>query len=348
MRKIRLGHVGSLHDHSVPKLECVLRFSEIFDVVGWVPETAERAEQLRAVAPYCRVPVMSRERLLAAGVDAVLVEGFELELAEEAAFWLSHGVHVHVDKPAGGNIESLERALRLAKRNRLVFQMAYMYRYNPGFLDCRELIRQGKLGEIYEVDAIMNTGHPPEKREWLEQLPGGILFFLGCHMLDLVLQIQGMPDRVTPYLRSTGFDGVKSVDHAAVVLEYPKGISLVRATSTEINGYGRRQLVVCGSEGTYEIKPLESSTRAYFTARADAKTFADCARERILRVLLPHERYDSMMMDFAAFVRGEKENPYTYGYELALQRLLLYCCGQRDLNWKLTGAPDIGFVQPEQ
>ena len=66
MKKIRLGHVGSLHDHSSAKLACVLKFPEIFEVVGWVPENKEREMLLRNSFPYCRVPVMTRERLLEA------------------------------------------------------------------------------------------------------------------------------------------------------------------------------------------------------------------------------------------------------------------------------------------
>ena len=37
-----------------------------------------------------------------------------------------------------------------------------------------------------------------------------------------------------------------------------------------------------------------------------------------------------MMASFAAMVRGEKENPYTLDYELALYKLVLECCGVKD------------------
>ena len=33
-----------------------------------------------------------------------------------------------------------------------------------------------------------------------------------------------------------------------------------------------------------------------------------------------------MMESFGQMVRGEKENPYTYDYELALYKLVLQCC----------------------
>lgn len=41
-----------------------------------------------------------------------------------------------------------------------------------------------------------------------------------------------------------------------------------------------------------------------------------------------------MMLDFAAYVRGEKTNPYTYEYEYQLQKMILAACGQ-DIDYKM-------------
>ena len=38
-------------------------------------------------------------------------------------------------------------------------------------------------------------------------------------------------------------------------------------------------------------------------------------------------RYRTMMDNFAAMVRGEKKNPYTPDYELALNRFVMRSCG---------------------
>ena len=46
----------------------------------------------------------------------------------------------------------------------------------------------------------------------------------------------------------------------------------------------------------------------------------------------PVNRYDPMMAAFAAMVRGEKENPYTYAYEIMLHQILLKACGAEDLR----------------
>ena len=44
------------------------------------------------------------------------------------------------------------------------------------------------------------------------------------------------------------------------------------------------------------------------------------------KLLLAHVS-DTMMASFAAMVRGEKENPYTYEYELNLYKTVLKACG---------------------
>ena len=332
--RIRLGHVMTGHDHSAAKLACALSHPDLFEIVGAVAESPEREAEIKDREPYRNVKFMSRDELLERGVDAVLVESYDLDLVRDAMFWAEQGIDIHLDKPAGGSVAEFEKLLRTCKKSGSVLQMAYMYRYNPALLDCIERIERGELGEIYSVNAIMNTCHSAEKRRWISRLPGGIMFFLGCHMVDLVYRLMGVPEEIVPFSRNTGFDGVDCPDFAGALFGYPHGVSLVEATSVEVNGYGRRQLVVCGSEGTYEIMPLECPMKAYLTLKRDSATYAD--RRRLLDVpgdLSGPARYDALLYDFAAFVRGEKENPYTFDYEYQLHRMIMYCCGAGG-DWK--------------
>ncbi len=333
MKPIRLGQVGTLHDHAEGKLNCVKKFPELFEVVGCVAESHARQEEIQEREPYLSTPFLSKRELKSMRPDAVLIECEELDLVEEAMYWVEQGVSVHIDKPAGGDVKHLEKLYQVAERTGAKIQFAYMYRYNTAYLDCLDRIKRGEMGEIYQVDAIMDTHHDPAKRQWLSHLPGGIQFYLGCHMIDLVYSLQGLPQSITPYLKSTDFDGVHVIDHAFAAFEYPHGVSTVRATSTEINGYGNRRLLICGSEGTYEIEPLENPTHAYFTPKSTSQTYADCKQEVDLPPYDPEARYDTMMQDFAAFVREEKVNPFDREHEVTLQKLLLFCCG-KDIDWK--------------
>lgn len=348
MKKIRIGHMGISHDHSYAKLETVMKYPEIFEVVGIYEPNDQLWENEKDRPCYKALKRMTMEELFDQKPDAMLVEGYELELVGFAQECVDRGIHVHLDKPGGNDIHAYHKLLRDAKEKNLVMQLAYMYRYNPGVQYALEAARSGKLGEIYEVDAIMNVHHSVYKRNWAKGFDDGIMFFLGCHMVDLIYQFQGMPNRIIPYNRSTGFDGCDTVDHGFVLFEYDKGISIARSTSTEVNGSTRRQLVVCGSKGSIEIKPLETGnnqrvadirmtlTDYYPEIKEDPKLpfvgyFADYSREVPIEPVAG--RYDSMLLDFAEFVWGNKENPYTYEYEFEVHKLILAACGQ-DIDYK--------------
>ena len=335
---IRIGQIGMSHDHAEGKMDCVLKYPDHFEVAGIAEENPENIERFGGKACYNGIPVMSVDELLdLPGLDAVMVETEELKLIETAQRCVDKGVHVHIDKPAGNDIATFEKLLKTAKTKGLTVQLAYMYRYNPAVQYCLEAVKSGKLGEIYQVDAIMDSWYPPEKRAWTNSFPGGNMFFLGCHMVDLVLLMAGVPEKIIPLNKSTGIDGINAVDHGFTVFEYKNGISTVRATLTECIGFARRQLVVCGDRGVIEIKPLEVSG-SYPTSRLSI-TFDRQFSGSYVEQLLPEApgRYDTMMLDFAEMVKGNKENPFTYGYELLVQKAVLAACGLpvdiKDINF---------------
>ena len=167
-------------------------------------------------------------------------------------------------------------------------------------------------------------------RQWLENFPGGMLFFLGCHLIDLIYQIQGEPSEILPLSCSTGIGDIHTQDYGMVVFKYPNGISFAKTCDNECGGFLRRQLVICGEKGTIEIKPLEVGVKGgQYTVSSQSFNASghgwsepwETSQSEI------HDRYDGMMKNFAELVRG-KENPYTYDYELNLYKLVLKACGK--------------------
>ena len=71
----------------------------------------------------------------------------------------------------------------------------------------------------------MDCLHTVDKRKWLAELPGGMMYFLGCHLIDLIVRIQGVPETIIPMNTCTGFDDVSCLDFGMAALKYPKGIS---------------------------------------------------------------------------------------------------------------------------
>jgi predicted dehydrogenase len=161
-----------------------------------------------------------------------------------------------------------------------------------------------------------------------------MMFYLGCHLVDLVLQIQGIPEEVHAFNSSTGYGGIDSEDNSLALLKYKRGYSIVRVSGTEIAGFDRRQLVVMGDQGTIEIRPLETRIP---DALRKTEYPQGCEKREALLVdgksdtknysCEQYDRYESMMLAFGEMVRGEKKNPYTLEYELELFKIILKCCG---------------------
>lgn len=328
MKKIRVGHIGTYHDHSAMILNSLKKLSDIYEVIGVVCESDQRYNEIKDKEPYEGQKFMSMEELFSYKPDACVIEGFELDNLKYAKECVKRKIHVHIDKPAGDDLKEFREVLDIAKRENLCVHMGYMYRYNPAFIKTKELIKSGALGEIYCVEAHMDCEHTKEKRQWLENFEGGMMFFLGCHLVDLIYNIMGEPESVIPYNTATMLDGVDAKDYGMALFKYKNAISFAKTCAAEIGGFLRRQLAVCGSCATVQIKPFEKYIGKNGELETDMtvvfkKDAPDWGNEGEKFVFSGFDRYDDMMREFARCAAGEIKNPYDYEYEYNVQRLVL-------------------------
>lgn len=320
--RIKIGQIGVGHAHA-GKLE-VYRHSPDYEVVGLVesdPALRQQAEQQDA---FRGLPWMSQEHLLnTPGLQAVLVETRVRDLLGTAEACVAAGKHVHIDKPAGESLPRLRRILDAAAGQKLLVQMGYMYRYNPAVVLLRQFLKRGWLGEPFEVHTVMSKVVDPQSRRELAAYPGGIMFELGCHVTDLVVGVLGKPAKVTPFVRHSGSADDGLSDNMLAVFEYERATATVRSSALEVEGGARRQLVVCGSEGTFHIQPLDSpSARVALSVPRDSyrKGYQDVAFPKFIR-------YVDDAADMACIIRGEKGSDFSYEHDLNVQTTLLEACG---------------------
>lgn len=332
MKKIRVAQIGCGHDHATAMWGSINRLSGgIFDIAGYYLPEEEKKLYPERVKAFDGAKELSLDEILNdPAITAVVVETQEISLTKYSLLCAQHGKHIQMDKPGGLDADLFETLVRTMKEKGLIFHLGYMYRYNEAVMDLMDRIGRGELGEIYCIEAHMDCRHTPEKRQWLSAFPGGMLFFLGCHLIDLIFRIQGMPEKILPLSTCTRFDGVTAEDYGMALFQYKNGHSFAKTCAQEMGGYARRQLVVCGEKETVEIKPLEmydaQDARLLYS---DVTVFTSpvWADQGTTHRTPSRDRYDTMMTAFAQMVNGEKENPYTYEYELALYRVLLAACG---------------------
>lgn len=319
---IKIGQIGIGHNHGEAKMIAVKKFPELFEVVGFAEENEEWLEKRGNLECYQDLKRYSVDELIEK-CDALLIETDVWNLTEIAQKCIDAGKHVHIDKPGSGTLEEFGKMLNSAKKKNLIVQLAYMYRYNPAVQKTFELIKDGKLGEIYSINAEMSTFHSPNYRKWLTGFGGGVMYILGCHLIDLIVYIMGKPDKIHSFLKHTKLDDIDTNDNNLVVMEYEKALARVFVSSVEVNGYGRRQFVVSGSKGTVNICPLEQPLQMTYSDTKIANTaFGD--RKEIVPIEdnTANGRYDDMIKDFYAYITGEKENPFTYEHEYNVQAVL--------------------------
>lgn len=330
-RKIKVAQIGtSANSHGNWIFNSLKKQSELFEIVGYaLPENEEKMlpECMKIFDGYRRFTV--DEVMSNPNVEAVVIETEEIHLTKYARMAVENGKHIHMEKPGGTNLEEFEKLIAMLKEKQTVFHIGYMYRYNPFVKELLQKVKNGELGDIISVEAQMNCFHPAKTRQWLSNFPGGMMFFLGCHLIDLILQIQGMPERVVALNKCVGVDGVCAEDYGMAIFEYKNGVSFAKTSALEMGGYARRQFVVTGTKGTIELKPFEmyaENSSLLYTRKTEYRSgnwgdMGQCSRTE------PFDRYDDMMASFAEIVRGDKNNPYTYDYELELYKTILQACG---------------------
>lgn len=340
MSKIKIAQIGvNRHSHAAPIFDTLKKCSDLFEIAGYAIVEDERetcAERINK--HFAEYPELTLETILSdPTIVAVTVETDEIHLTKYAQMAAEHGKHIHMEKPGSQDQETFEKLIETVRTRGLVFHTGYMYRYNPLIREVQEQIGRGEFGDLISIEAHMNCHHSADTREWLNTFEGGMMFFLGCHLVDLVLLLQGTSTRVIPLNKRTGMDGVNSEDFGMAVLEYPRGYSFIKTSAAEWGGYQRRQLVITGTKKSVELKPLElaSPTGQYDlitgrTVYGEEDTWKTVGR---IDKSIPFDRYEQMLRAFGAMVRGEIKNPYSYDYELTVFRTLMACCGTEEIRF---------------
>jgi predicted dehydrogenase len=316
--RIRVGQIGTGHAHASGKMDAVRNLPELYEVVG-----VTGAEGVRNSA-YEGVPRMTELELLAQpGLRAVLIETAIGESCAAALRAIRAGKHLHLDKPGAFEHSEFATMRREAESSGITVQMGYMLRYNPAFELLFQAHREGWLGDILEIDAMMGKLAEPATRRGIGALPGGGMFELACHIIDATLTLMGPPAEVHAFSTPTQpADSVK--DNQLAVLVYPKATVTIRCNHADPFGQPRRRFQVAGTRGAMEILPLESG-KATLSLTQDRGPWKKGVQPVALPV--PKGRYTGEFIDLAKVIRGEKTLHWSAAHDIAVHQTVLKAAG---------------------
>lgn len=322
--RIRCGVLGIGHAHGIDLLK-VLRASPDYEFLGLCEPDAAVREKWRDDPALRDVRWLSEAELLGdPRVRMVAIESNVPRLLELAMRAVRAGKHIHLDKPAGTSLPEFQALLDEAARRDLLVQMGYMFRYNPGFDLVRRAVKEGWIGDVYAIHASMCTDLPADARARMNVHPGGLMLELGCHLIDMIVLLQGAPQKVSSFLRHSGpFDDTLA-DNTCAVLEYDKALVTVETAAMEPLAFGARRFKVAGTNGSIILSPLEPP-HARLALREDVPGYKAGVHEMDLPDL---ERHVLDVADLALCIRGEKIFEYAKQHDLEVQRTVLRACGE--------------------
>lgn len=185
---------------------------------------------------------------------------------------LEAGKHVVVEKPFTNTTAEADELIRLAQANRRLLSVHHNARWNSDFLTVKKVISEGKLGKLVSFEARYDRfrNHLKENAWREENLPGsGILYDLGAHLIDQVLELFGPPQGVNADLRKQR-PGSMAVDDFQLILLYPelrvtlRGAMLVKEPSPRYSLYG-----VNGAFVKYGVDPQEALLKSGISPKGD-------------------------------------------------------------------------------
>lgn len=324
--------VGNGHDHSAANFRVMKNHPETFEIVGVCDLIPGKDEKTYEGAKRFSVD----ELLALPDLDAVVIESGKDSEVYYGQKFAAKGIPIFLDKPGSSNVEEYNKLIDIVEDKKLPFGLGYIYRFNPMVRKALELQKAGELGKAYSVEAHMSVYHDENKRRWLKTFKGGMMFYLGCHLVDAACMFLGFPEQVIPLSTSTGNDGIDSEDFGCAILKYDNGSAYIRTCASEVNGFGRRGITVAGTRGTVQIYPTEQHI-------SSCDTDLDLISKARITLLKEHpnqwgfggteytsdpfNRYAPMLLQFAAQVRGEEGYVMPLCYERKLMKTLALACG---------------------
>ncbi len=219
--------------------------------------------------------------------DAVLVEVPHYLHPEMVMECLKRNINVICEKPAGVYTKQVREMNELAERSEAKFGMMFNQRTNCLYRKMREMIADGKIGELQRVNWIITdwyrTQHYYDTGSWRATWRGeggGVLINQCPHQIDLVWWVIGqMPKTVRGFCKYGKWHDIEVEDDVTAYFEYENGATGTFITTTgeapgtnrfEVSGTKGKLLCENGKLFFYENE-TDSQTYSYSTSESFKK-----------------------------------------------------------------------------
>lgn len=334
-KKLRVGVVGSNFGGTVhvPSYRAQGRFEVV--AIASPASAAEVARKRRVPHAFASV----EEMLAGVELDVVSVATPPFSHRHDVLAALARGKHVLCEKPFALNVAEAEELVAEAARVGTVCAIAHEFRYTPARIAIRELIENGHLGPLREIEVtffagMLRASGTRANSWWFERgRGGGISGALLSHMIDLATHLAGRPplratgfERTANPQRTSGDDTFSSdvADGAFALIDYGEGLTArvsvdgtLAVSSMTVAAHGELRSVA--STGPDLVGATTFTIDEEETAELELRPMTH-AKLAAAHPNLP--QFVTLLDDFANAIDGKPANYPTFAEGLATQRVL--------------------------
>ncbi len=268
--KVRWGVLGTANI-AVRKVIPAMRSSDVCDILAIASRDADVA---RRVATDMSIPTAygSYDELLSdPEIEAIYIplpNHLHVEWSIKAA---EAGKHVLCEKPIGLNSGEVRDLIAARDRTGVKIQEAFMVRTHPMWIAVRDMVRQGRIGEVRAITGFFSYFNVDlaNIRNKLE-LGGGAIMDIGCYCVNLSRFIfEDEPLRVISIIERDSQTGIDVLSSA--MLDF-SGRHATFTCSTRLTPFQRMQ--ICGTTGRIEVQipfniPPDTPTQVFVDDGSD-------------------------------------------------------------------------------
>ena len=193
------------------------------------------------------------------------------------------GKHIFCEKPMAPTLEGADEMIGACEAGGVKLMTVFMKRFNWSFQRVKELIEEGRLGEVFEVrarwDNVKVRGPSGEAFRMTVESGGGMIQEDGSHPFDVCRWWLGDVSEVTAHAMIAAPEHHPTEDVACVVMGHQSGAMSTLHVTGLTHATGEESYEIFGTHGTLVMRWLSHSTStlepALMTLYENSRTATD-------------------------------------------------------------------------
>jgi predicted dehydrogenase len=173
-----------------------------WNVLGIFDRDLEKAEAAKARFPQVKKVFTCLEELIETAATSSAIFDLAVPADQILAILekLPDGSAVLIQKPMGATLEEARQIQAICQKKNLTAAVNFQLKFAPYMLALQDLIAQGLLGEVYDIELKVCVHTPWELWDFLKTKPRMEVLYHSIHYLDLIRHLAGNPKKVTASL----------------------------------------------------------------------------------------------------------------------------------------------------